>query len=369
MKRLKIFLLILLALTLTQNVFSQRKLGGKAVEVIDGKTFVIETPDRGRITIVLQFIEIPDPEQPLYQTVKEHLEKLVLDKTIEFLPKGLTRQTTIAQAFLNNTDISLQMLRDGAAWYSLPEMKSQDAQEREIYLLTEGQAKIEKRGVWSIENLKPAWEFRAEKEEIKKQQERAKIDEVKPQTEQVAQTNQITRRPTQTRQGGYGLGLDMWSNVNNSASSKQSPINGGLLTGTSPNYGISYVMTSGNFVNLTSGTTRQKMESRSIYLYKTTETNSVYIIGFLSQSEKYSFADSNSLTITADGKKFSLGKAYRFYREIPSAVQELLLYQIDAAALSKIAQAKNLQMTLGKFSGSIGNDYQELIKNLLTVTK
>lgn len=370
MKNLRIFFLILVVLIFTQTAFSQLKYGGRAVEVIDGKTLVVETPARNRITIVLQFIEIPEAEQPLYQTVKEHLQAMVLDKTVEFLPRGLMQTRTIGQVFLNGRDLSQQLLRDGAAWYSMTEKESQNSAERELYQLNEGQAKLEKRGVWSIENLKPAWEFRAEKEEIKRQKERAKIEATISQNT-VTQTTQTVRKPTQQRSNATPFGLDMWTNVNNSAYSNKTTVNGGLLTGSVPNYGFSYVMTSGNFLSFTSGTEKRRMESRSVYIYPAEQKrgDSGYVIGFVVESEKYTFADSNTLTITADGQKIALGKAYRLHRELPFSVQELLIYRVTSANLAKISDAINVKASIGKFSSEIGKDYQDLIKNMLNVTK
>ena len=80
MKTFKISLLICLTLILTFSAFSQRRFGGKVIEVIDGKTAVVQMANGGKLTVVLQYIEIPEPEQPLHQTVKEHLQKLILKK-------------------------------------------------------------------------------------------------------------------------------------------------------------------------------------------------------------------------------------------------------------------------------------------------
>jgi hypothetical protein len=59
------------------------------------------------------------------------------------------------------------MLRDGAAWYLIPESSSQNQLEREDYKKNEAAAKEEKRGVWSSGTVKPSWEIAAEKEQQK----------------------------------------------------------------------------------------------------------------------------------------------------------------------------------------------------------
>src|SRR5690349_1615860 len=114
-----VFIVVVLVLTAI-SAYPQRKFTGRVVEVTDGKTCVIQLP-AGRLTAVLQYIEIPEPEQPMYSEVKAHLEKLVLDKTVEFLPRGVMKDRTIGQLMVKSVDVSQQMLRDGAAWYSVAE--------------------------------------------------------------------------------------------------------------------------------------------------------------------------------------------------------------------------------------------------------
>ena len=96
-----VIVLILLAVT----AYPQRKLGGTVVEIVDGKTAVIETSTGGKLTVILQFIEIPERDQPLYQTIKEHLEKLILDKTVEFLPRRILTSASAGQVLLGGVDI------------------------------------------------------------------------------------------------------------------------------------------------------------------------------------------------------------------------------------------------------------------------
>ena len=121
MKSIKAISIVIVILFLSLTAFSQRKLGGKVVEVIDGKTAVVEIGTSGKLKVVLQNIETPEPEQPLHGVVKEHLEKFLLGKTAVVFPKGIVNSSTVAQVFVDGVDVSQQMLRDGAAWYALPE--------------------------------------------------------------------------------------------------------------------------------------------------------------------------------------------------------------------------------------------------------
>ena len=84
-----IFILIVLILTVV-TAYPQRKFGGTVVEVVNGKTAVIQLSTGNKVTVILQFIEIPEAEQPLYQTVKEHLGALTARQNgSEFLPRRM----------------------------------------------------------------------------------------------------------------------------------------------------------------------------------------------------------------------------------------------------------------------------------------
>ena len=145
--------------------FAQTGVMGRVVDIINGKTIIIETTAEVRLTVELQFIEVPEPGQPLADVVREHLQKLALGKTVLLQAKSLSAGTQLTGRVLNgNIDLSEQMLRDGAAWYAILKKDSQDSNEREVYQATETTAKSERRGVWGIRALKPAWEFRAEKQ-------------------------------------------------------------------------------------------------------------------------------------------------------------------------------------------------------------
>ena len=141
---------------------------------------MVEIGTSGKLKVVLQNIETPEPEQPLYGVIKEHLEKFLLGKTAVVFPKVIVNSSTVAQVFVGDVDVSQQMLRDGAAWYKADKKTA----ESEIYLSNETQAKAEKRGVWGIAGLKPAWEFRAAKAERDRAEELAKFEEIRKQNQE-----------------------------------------------------------------------------------------------------------------------------------------------------------------------------------------
>lgn len=151
----KKYLLFLFLALFSISTFAQNSEHGRVTEVLDGRTVVISNADK-KTTFMLQYIEVPEPEQQLSSVVKEHLEKLVLGKDVKFIFNSAYSKGVIGILFLGDIEINKQMLRDGAAWYDLPSNDNYNSE----YKKMESLAKSEKRGVWGINGLKPAWEFR-----------------------------------------------------------------------------------------------------------------------------------------------------------------------------------------------------------------
>ena len=133
------------------------------------------------------------------------------------------------------------MLRDGAAWYALPEKSAQDKTEGEEYLSIEAQARTEKRGVWGVENLKAAWEFRAERAELQNREEQAKRAASMPQTISETKASTIVKSKKKTF-----VNVSMWSNIGDTETASPSDLGSNLFSGTVPNSNLSYLGTRGN---------------------------------------------------------------------------------------------------------------------------
>ncbi len=360
-----VFIVIVLVLTAI-SAYPQRKFGGRVVEVVDGKTCVIQFGNR-QVTAVLQYIEIPEPEQPLYQTVKEHLQKLILERQVEFLPRIVMKDKTVGQLLVKGVDVSQQMLRDGAAWYSIPEKSGQDEAEGLVYQDNETQAKAEKRGVWSISNLKPSWEFRAEQAALQRQKEEeavknaAFVREMQSRNKKVAQRQQVKTVPQ----------VEMWADVGGANAFDQPLGLGGLRAGYDPSLRIGHISTPSIYLDFPNAGFLKKVDSRLFYLYKGDKTNiedSIYIIGFITTSKEYRFLKSSSLVITADSQKIALGKWRRYSRQGSLSVSELLLYKIPRAQLMKIVKAEKISVQIGGYKGGISSESLMLINNLLSAS-
>jgi len=366
MKNLKIFLLVCLTFLLANSAFSQGKFLGKVIEVVDGKTVVIELP-AGKVTAVLQYVEIPEPDQPFSKEVKNHLKALTFGKMVEFKPLRVTPKNTVGMLTLEGIDISNQMIRDGAAWYALPEKTGQSDFESRTYQDNEKQARAEKRGIWSVENLKPAWEVRAEADEKRRQQENISKEErstleqfgatTKPQKIVVRrELSSESQRLAETPETSIKLPPNM-QNI------------GGLLIGYDSKTQLGVVATPMFKLNVPENDGRQALTVQIAYLYydgnEAAGRKNAYLVGVDSESRDFRFLKYNELIVSVDKIKINLGKAKRFEKRGENGVREGLLYEVKKPILEKIANGKNVSIKVGTFSDKVDSEILTLLQNLL----
>lgn len=374
MKQIKFIFLTILALTLTNAAFAQSRIGGRVVEIVDGKTVVIQTFNADKLTAELQYIEVPEAGQPLDQIVKKHLETLVLNKKIEFRARGFTANKSIGQLLLNGVDVSQQMIRDGAAWYALPQKNAQDYNESVIYQNNEAQAKNDKIGVWSIADLKPSWEIRAEMEANRRREEEKRAREIEDAAKKASETEapKPKKKPTVR---GLNTESQMWAQATETPFGKL-PENvstvGGLLVGYNPAVKLGFAATPLLKLDFADADGSQALGIGIAYLYADSEQKgreSIYLVGVESESRDFKFLKLNDLTITADNQKIVVGKAVRSGRQTNLGVKELLSYKITRAVFNKIAGAKNLQFKVGNYSGKVPEQVQMMLQNLSKVSE
>lgn len=369
MKNLRFALLSLVLLILTQPLFAQSKFGGEVIEVRDGKTVVIETVG-GNITVALQYIEIPEPDQPLNKVVAEHLKKLVLGKVVEFRAQRISTETIVGELTVAGKDVSQQMLRDGAAWHIGRERTGQDMAGWAAYNSNETQAKNEKLGVWSVPGMKTAWQHRADKEEAARQAEIAKLpkEAVVVETSPVDKTRTVMRRQKPEDVLRSNSELTFWPEIE-----KNKRDDNGILKEFDLAKKFGSYETKGAFLTLSGpGGETQRVETRSLYVYQGTENATGpggYVIGFLASTFSGKFQKSSELTFIADGKKISLGKGKILTRKEKGGTQELLLYRVDEEFMQNIAYADKLEVRLGAYSGSVDGEARNSMRHLMLARK
>lgn len=347
--------IIIVVLLLVLSAHAQQTLTGKVVDVVDGKTFVIET-ESGRVTGTLQYVEVPEPEQPLNRIVREHFERLVLGKKITFHPNGFSPIAIAGRAYLDGLDLGQQLVRDGAAWHVPSSRSGQDAVDSQAYESYETLAKSEKRGIWSIANLTPAWEFRGRKDRSAQYVNYTNVSA----PGKDAKNYQYTKENT-----------DMWVEVGGDALAQKNAT-GSMFWGYDADKKIRNIATASIAQELSVAEKRIEVELRAVYFQgeiKPRTSNTAYVIGVLSTSKEHNFAKNNSLVFVADGVEIVIGSGQRFWRENSVSVQELVQYRISRSDLAKIANAKQLTLAVGDYSGIVGTTFRETLMQFAETTK
>ena len=357
------FLVISSHVCLGQNRFS-----GRVVEIIDGKTVVIET-SAGRITGELQYVDVPEPEQPLAATVKQHLATLSLDRMGEFQVYTLTPGMLTGRLIISGVDINQQMLRDGAAWLIPAEKTGQTSAEFADYQLAVNAAKKEQLGIWSIPNLRPAWLIREEKEEKLR---REIASRPKPQAQlDITSPLQTITRPDRLSSATNKLAIfekDAWLDVL-AGTDKETP---GIKVYNDPKGRFTSTYTSVAFVTLAVGQTKQRLECRAIqgdFQLLNGGIDRIYLFGFRAISDDYNFSTRISrLSVTADGQTVSMALMHGLRGRAQFGAAEIMYFQISRRFLQRIATAKNPQLRIDKLSGPMSKELQGLIAQLLAST-
>lgn len=355
---IRIIFVFAITLLAGSTAYAQTTLVGQVVGVIDGKTFVMNT-ERGRITGSIEYVDVPEPEQPLSRIVREHLHRLVMGKAVTFKPHGFSPAALVGKLYLNGMDMGQQLVRDGAAWHVPIARSGQNFDDARPYVGLEILAQAERRGIWSIENLTPAWEFRA----------------LKDQSFQDAEFVQtaFNDTPAQDRRG-YKLlkaDADMWIEVGGDAFAQRNPT-GPLFWGYDQTTRIRNVSTRSIAQVLVNGRKPVEVEVRVIYFQgeiRPRATNTAFVLCIYATSREHSFEKENALRFVADGKELEIGGGQRFWRENALAVQELIQYKISSSDLQKIAASSKLTMNVGRFAGTADDDLKQSIAHLLAAAK
>ncbi len=128
---------------------------GTVVGVHDGDTLRMRT---GNATVKVRLFGIDAPElgQPFSRASRERLAALTFGKTVTLAPHGkdaFGRQ--LADVLLDDgTNVNHVMVREGMAYYFRRYARSPELER------LENEARRERRGVWSVAELVPPWEYR-----------------------------------------------------------------------------------------------------------------------------------------------------------------------------------------------------------------
>jgi hypothetical protein len=119
------------------------------------------------VRIRLIGMDAPEQNQAFGDVARQHLSDLVYGKVVSVEYSGIGQHSSlIGRVLLNETDISAQMIRDGAAWFD-NRVATLTEPQRAVYSQSEQAARTERRGLWQTDGAVAPWEF-VKAEELKK---------------------------------------------------------------------------------------------------------------------------------------------------------------------------------------------------------
>ena len=350
-------------------VEAQTRLYGQVTEVVDGRTVKLDT-GAGPVAVQLQFIEVPEPEQPLHTVVRDHLAKLTVGKKAEFVASRVAGGRMVGRVSVDGVDLSAQLLIDGAAWHEPQAVSGQPRAEATEYASHEGSAKEAKRGVWSIDGIKTPWLVRQERREAAEREEAARRPK-QARSFGINQYQTINRpgTPKGTAHLNSTVGRDAWLGVMSGLEGEFT----GLRTHNDPTRNFSVVYTSHSLVEFDSGRGKQKVDCRALYGIASQNLGGykgLYAIAFRALSSDFNFSRKKSiLTVTADGGSFSLGTPLGYKAQSAIGATELFYYTISKANLKRIISAKNVEFKVNNLTGKVPDATRYLFKQLLEATE
>jgi endonuclease YncB( thermonuclease family) len=315
--KLKFIISVLFAILISAfSTAAQVNLSGKVIDVIDGKTVVIEIPS-GKFEAKLQYIETPTREQAMFETVKQHLKNLVLGKFVSYRARTISYEGSTGKLTLNDTDISEQMLRDGAAWHIPVRFTAQQSDEHVRYASQEAAAKKENRGIWAIMGLKPSWDNSGDT------------------------TQSVFTPKTQTRSVGK------WGDKN----PKLGDV-GALLNGYSAESKTGYLSTSplGLAVPVTTDGNTARIYVDVSYFYKEDDKKGrtgFFVVSLVFDSKNPQFLRQNNLVLLCDGKRTNVGQPKRTMSKQPGYTREFLHYRVNKSVVRTMANEGDVYLLVG----------------------
>lgn len=125
------------------------------IGITDGDTVKIMGADAQPFKVRLKGIDAPERGQPYARKSKKALSDLIYKKQVKIRGNKKDRYgRTLARLYVDDLDVSAEMVRQGAAWVYRKYTKDP------ILYAAEDEAKAHKRGLWTLPDPLPPWEYR-----------------------------------------------------------------------------------------------------------------------------------------------------------------------------------------------------------------
>ncbi len=368
-----------------QTAFSQGLINGTVVDVVDGRTLIILNAVGKNINVRLRFLEIPEPEQPLSDVVKNHLKDLAVGKKIYVTKVQMFANYTLGVAMISEKtakiDLTQQMIRDGAGWFDVYDASAATNESAADYQETEMLAKNEKRGVWSIPGMKTPWDYREEKNTVKSTVVAVATEKPEKKPDEMSLAEMVKNSSKDTN--GYGrlaiydfeyktvktadTNAAMTENKTNGAVNENSP---DLNRVYNAQFGKGSVSTKAFEFTIQNGKTNQKLAILFGYNYSVQNSNkNISELGLLviAKLEKLAFLKGKNVALILDDrKKVSLGVGK--YNSAKN-VEGILFQNLKRDEVLSILESNSVTVVIGKYKKNIPDSYKETIDNFVGTLK
>lgn len=133
------------------------------VGVTDGDTITVRD-EKQNYKVRLAGIDAPEKGQPFDKRAHQYLSNLAHEKqAIVDCYKTDEDKRKVCRVWVGGSDIALAQVQAGLAWHFKQFEKEQTARERVAYAQAEDGARLRKRGIWSMAEPVPPWEWRQRK--------------------------------------------------------------------------------------------------------------------------------------------------------------------------------------------------------------
>jgi micrococcal nuclease len=368
----------LAVLFFSQLAFSQTFIRGTVTDVLDGRTLVVETEPEKTVKVRLRYLEVPEKEQQLFEVVKTHLKQLSVGKSVEVRDIRLVGSYFVGVVVTKTNDLNQQMLRDGAAWFDIAEHKSVNSDLVSLYQENETAARVEKRGVWGVAGLQPAWTFRNEREYGNSRNSTvAQMDQSDPAKKEIGLAESVIKSSTVNK----NINLENFALYSFQSSKPVEPSVAGNSSGKTVSgntrdgnlndvfyakYNSGVSSTNALEFSFQNGKSNQRMAMWFGYQYSMENSQKqIKSLALVVASEFIGtrFLKGKSVKLLLDqGKQVNLGQPKYF--TYPKA-DVMVFENIDLQSLQNVLSSENITVVIGKYKKVLPSEYKASIDSFI----
>ena len=139
-------------------------ISGRVVGVADGDTITVLDNSNTQYKIRLAGIDAPEKKQPFGNVSKKSLSDLVYGKQVSVDYNKQDRYgRTVGKVIVDGTDVNLEQVKRGLAWFYKKYQNEQPLEDRLDYLHAQESAEKTKEGLWVDSEPIAPWDFRKAK--------------------------------------------------------------------------------------------------------------------------------------------------------------------------------------------------------------